>query len=177
MKEARETTELVKRAKGHDPDAFTELMQFYMKDMYRTAIAILSNDPDAADAIQDTILAAWEKISTLKDNRFYKTWMTRILINKCYDILKQREKEILFEKQVDTAGGRDPAVQEDPNIRFKEMLAILDEKYRVPMMLYYGQGYKIKEIAEMLHIPKSTVQTRLDRGRDKLAVFYESRIV
>ena len=46
----------VKKAQRHDQDAFTELMQFYMKDMYRTAIAILLNEEDAADAFQDTIL-------------------------------------------------------------------------------------------------------------------------
>lgn len=53
----KEIQTYIQRAKEHDPDAFTDLMQFYMKDMYRTAIAILMNDADSADAIQDTILA------------------------------------------------------------------------------------------------------------------------
>jgi len=168
MKETKMKQELVKRAKGHDPDAFTELMQLHMKDMYRTAIAILMNDNDAADAIQDTILACWEKLNTLKDNRFYKTWMTRILINKCYDILKQRENLTSFEECGELA------VWDDSNLEFKEMLSVLDDKYRIPMMLFYGQGYKINEIAEILHIPKSTIQTRLARGRSRLADFYQS---
>lgn len=64
-------------------------MQLYMKDMYRTAIAILMNDADAADAIQDTILSCWEKLDTLREPRYFKTWLTRILIHKCYDIKKQ----------------------------------------------------------------------------------------
>ena len=54
-----DTKLLVKKAQRHDKDAFTELMQLYMKDMYRTAIAILMNEEDAADALQDTILACW----------------------------------------------------------------------------------------------------------------------
>ena len=54
-----ETKFLVKRAQGHDKDAFTELMQLQMKDMYRTAIAILMNEEDAADALQDTILTCF----------------------------------------------------------------------------------------------------------------------
>jgi len=168
MRETKEITELVKKAKGHDPDAFTELMQFYMKDMYRTAAAILMNDTDAADAIQDTILACWEKLGTLRHHKLYKTWMTRILINKCYDIKNQRGNVTSYEE----CG--EPAAKEDSNSRFKEMLSVLDEKYRIPMLLYYGMGYRIKEIAELLHVPKSTVQTRLDRGRDKLADFYQS---
>ena len=61
-------------------------MQLHMKDMYRTAVSILMNDEDAADAIQDAILACWEKIDGLKEPRYFRTWMTRILINKCYDI-------------------------------------------------------------------------------------------
>lgn len=51
-----ETKDLVKKAQQKDPDAFTALMQLYLKDLYKTALAILINDEDAADAIQDTIL-------------------------------------------------------------------------------------------------------------------------
>ncbi len=78
-----------KYLKEKDPDAFTKLMQFYMKDMYRVASAILMNDEDASDAIQDTILACWEKIHTLSQTSYFRTWMTRILIRKCYDIRKK----------------------------------------------------------------------------------------
>lgn len=166
MKDTKDAIELVRRAKRHDSDAFTELMQLYMKDMYRTAIAILMHDQDAADAIQETILACWEKLGMLRENKYFKTWMTRILINKCYDIQKQREHEAAFEEY------EEKAVQDETNLQIKEMLSTLDEKYRVPMMLFYGQGYKTGEIAELLHIPKSTVQTRLDRGREKLASIY-----
>ena len=168
MKEPKEILKLVKRAKAQEPDAFTELMQFYMKDMYRVSAAILMNDEDAADAIQDTILACWEKIGTLRENRFFKSWMTRILIRKCYDILNHRRSLASLEEY------KEPEAQETPEDGFHEMLSILDEKYRVPMMLYYGLGYKTSEIAELLHIPRSTVQTRLARGREKLADFYKS---
>ena len=80
------TEHLVEKARQKDPDAFTELMQLHLKDMYRTALAILRNDEDAADAIQDTILACWEKLGALKKTQYFKTWMTRILINHCYKI-------------------------------------------------------------------------------------------
>lgn len=57
----KQTDDLVKRAKRHESEAFTELMQLYMTDMYKVAYAILMNDEDAADAIGDTILICWEK--------------------------------------------------------------------------------------------------------------------
>lgn len=63
---------LVKKAEQKNPDAFTELMRLYAKDMYKVALAILMNDEDAADAIQDTILVCWEKINTLKYAQFLK---------------------------------------------------------------------------------------------------------
>ena len=90
--QSKETENLVKRAKRKEPDAFTELMQLYMKDMYKVALAILMNDEDAADAIQDAILACWEKIDTLKQVQFFKTWMTRILIHKCYQLRKTAQR-------------------------------------------------------------------------------------
>lgn len=169
MQEKMNLDLLVKKAKNKEPNAFTELIQLYMKDMYRTAIAILMNDEDAADAIQETILACWEKMDTLQHTQYFKTWMIRILINKCYDIRKKREKIVPFEEY------EEPAKEDIYNIEVKEALSTLDEKYRLIMMLYYGEGYCVKEIAEFLKIPESTVQTRLARGRKRLREYYESK--
>ena len=63
------TEELVRQAKRQDADAFTELMQLHMKDMYRVAYSILMNDEDVADAVQETILTCWEKLSGLRQIR------------------------------------------------------------------------------------------------------------
>lgn len=93
-----EIEQLVRRAKKRDPDAFTELMQLHEKDMYRTASAILAQDADIADAIQETILTCWEKIDTLQKNRYFKTWMVRILINKCKDILRSVRRVVCVEE-------------------------------------------------------------------------------
>ena len=161
-----EMMNLIQTAKDRDPDAFTTLMQQYMKDMYRVAIAILMHDEDAADAIQETILDCWERIGTLRENRYFKTCLTRILINNCYDIRKRRENFAPMEEY------EPPAAEDSYNLELKEALAALDEIYRIPMLLYYGQGWKTKEIAELLHVSISTIQTRLARGREKLAVYY-----
>ena len=78
---------LIRKAKRQDADAFCQLMELHMQSMYKVAKAYLKNDEDVADAIQDTILTCYEKLQTLRQNRYFKTWMTRILINKCKDIL------------------------------------------------------------------------------------------
>ena len=57
-------------------------------------------------------------------------------------------------------------------MNFQELMKSLDEKYRIVMVLYYSEGYQTGEIAELLEIPRSTVQTRLQRGREKLEAYY-----
>lgn len=161
-----ETKFLVKMAQKHDKDAFSELVDLYLKDMYRTAIAILKNEEDAGDAIQDTILSCWEKIDSLKKAEWYKTWMTRILINHCYDILRNKMNlESLAEYD-------EPSECDEYNIELKEAYASIDERYRLPIELFYGQGFKVKEIAELLSLPQNTIKTYLSRGRKQLAKYY-----
>lgn len=157
---------LVKEAKGHDKDAFTELMQRHMKDMYRTAIAILMNEEDAADALQETILTCWEKLDTLKKPEFFKTWMTRVLMNHCYDIIRSNA---VFGEMKDC---EEPAKCDEYNVELKEAYASMSERYRLPVELYYGQGFKMKEIAQMLSLPVNTVKTWVSRGRKELREYY-----
>lgn len=60
-----------------------------------------------ADAIQDTILTCWEKIHTLQQEKFFKTWLTRILINNCNQILRRKQKIVLDDSIMDMQGGRE----------------------------------------------------------------------
>ena len=79
-------TKLVIQAKKHDKEAFVKLIEDNQASMYKAAIAILQNDEDAADAIQETILICWEKIGSLRHAGYFKTWLMRILIHQCYAI-------------------------------------------------------------------------------------------
>ena len=162
----KELLQLIRKARSKDPDAFSSLIYFYMKDLYRVAISILMNDEDAADAIQDTILGCWEKLHTLKQEKYFKTWLTRILINHCYDMRKKQQRTTTMEDY------EEPVAEDQYNVELKEALRQLDEKYRIVMVLYYSEGYQTGEIAELLEIPRSTVQTRLQRGREKLEAYY-----
>lgn len=170
MKE-KEIIYLIREARSQNKDSFMKLIEYYMKDMYKVSISILNNDEDAADDIQDTILACWEKMHTLKELKYFKTWMTRILINSCYDIRKQQMKFVPYEEETQQ-GVTELTNDRDNNYEIKEALLALDEKYRVPIILFYGQGYRIKEIADILHMPMGTVQTRLSRGRKQLKKYY-----
>ena len=157
--------ELVKKAKKHDSDAFMQLFNQNKEYMYKVAIAIVLNDDDAGDAIQETMLNCWEKIRDLREDSFFKTWMTRILINNCYDILNSKRNT------VDIDEAPESYACDEYNIELKEALSALDEKYRLTITLYYGEGYKVAEISKILQIPESTVQTRLQRGREQLRLY------
>lgn len=158
---------LVKKAKMKNPDAFTELMKSQMQSMYRTAKAILMNDEDVADAIQDTLLACWEELHQLKVDRYFKTWMTKILVNNCCRIIRSGRRitytaelpERVSEESVD-------------NLEWREAMSSVDEKYRIVLILFYAEGFHTKEIAKILGIADSTVRTRLARGREQLKKYY-----
>ena len=115
--------QLVKRSISGDADAFLELMEKNSLAMYKVARGILDNDEDAADAIQDTILTCFEKIHTLKNPEYFKTWMIRILINECNKI-HRHYKNFSRAEELPEVPGQDMSIAE---FEFKEMLGMLDE--------------------------------------------------
>ena len=160
---------LIREAKRGDATAFTELIQLYTQSMYKSARAILHHDEDVADAISETILTCWEKIGQLKQDKYFKTWLIRILINKSNDILRKREN-LFFTDEMPEVPATDNNFE---NIEWKEALNSLSERYRIVIMLYYVEGFKTSEIGQILDISESTVRTRLARGRERLGNIYD----
>lgn len=161
--------DLVKRAMHKDAKAFVDLMQYHMQSMYKVARSFLRNDDDIADAIQETILTCFEKLDTLKEPKYFKTWMTRILINHCKDILKNNFRQFPQEDFTNSQAFWMPM----ENLEFYELLDTLDEKYKTILILYYVEGFKVAEIAQLLDLKQSTVKMRLVRGRKSLAAEYQ----
>lgn len=160
--------ELIEKARQGDGKAFAELMQNHMQSMYKVAKAIIWSDEDIADVIQDTIFSCWRNLGKLKEPKYFKTWMTRILVNHCKDHIKNQMSH-LSEDLLSEVGAKDSTLE---NIEWKETLKLLDERYRLVMILYYVEGFCTSEIGKILDIPEATVRTRLARGREKLAKMY-----
>lgn len=159
---------LVEKAVRGDTDAFLELMEANSLAMYKVARGILKNDDDVADAVQDTILSCFEKIHTLQKPEYFKTWMIRILINECNQILRHYQR-VNMPGELPETPSQDQSLAE---FEFKEMLDLVDEKYRVILVLYYVQGFRIQEIAELLELNENTVKTRLARARLQIRSAY-----
>ena len=127
--------------------------------LYRVSTTILPQLCDREDAVQETIVKAWQKQSKLRDDRALSAWVIRILINECYALLRHRKHEEVS----DTLLERETAPDALPNLY--QLFTSLAEKYRLPMVLYYVEGYSVEETARMLGLPQGTLKSRLHRGR------------
>ena len=154
---------LVKRAQKKDDQAFVQLIEMVKGDLYKVARSYLDSEADIADAIQDTIIVCYEKIDSLKERKYFKTWLMRILINECKDILCQKNHAAELD---DFAEG---VHCEELNLcEWKQLLLCLDEESRKIVELYYFDEFSVKEISALLEMNSNTVSTKLSRARAKL---------
>ena len=146
-----------------DREEFTRAVLEYENTLNRVAKSMLGSEADCADAAQNALLRAWEKLPTLREAAYFKTWLTRILINECRAVLRQRARYAPLETEI--AEGE---VAPEGGGELYEAVMGLDEKYRLPVVLHYIEGFKTAEIAAMLRLPEGTVKTRLRRAREIL---------
>ena len=138
---------------------FTDRIVAMQDTLYRVSTAILPQLCVREDAVQGAIEKAWRKRGKLRDDRAVQAWVIRILINECYQLLRSRRRET----PSDTLPERETAADALPNLY--RLFTSLEEKYRLPMMLYYVEGYSVAETARMLRLPQGTLKSRLHRGR------------
>ena len=136
------------------------------RHMYVTARSILPEDEDCADAIQETIVKAFSKINSLKQDAYAKTWLIRILINECYNMLRQKSRQIPMDVEGEMAAKA--AVEPKDYSDLYRAVSQLQEDLRMPVVLYYGEDFSVREIAQVLEISEGAVQKRLARARQKL---------
>lgn len=161
---------LIQRAVSGDSDAFVTLIEAQKVTLYKVARSYLHNDADAADAISETVLACFEKLNTLRQPQYFRTWLVRILIHKCQDILQERRRSVPLEELVQV-GYTEPG---HARVEFFALLDSLDEKYRTVLLLYYGEGFKVREIAQAMDMKEETVKTHLKRARAGFKLAYEA---
>lgn len=155
---------LVKKAQMGDAEAFISLMEECRMSFRRVAFGYLGNDEDVADAIQDTILDAFEHIGSLKKTEYFRTWVTRILINNCTRIYRKNKKCISMDACVEE-GSYDRG---NSDVEFRQLLLILPEDSRTIFQLYFGEEFTTREIAEILGMKENTVKSRLHRGKEQI---------
>ncbi|SOC44097.1 RNA polymerase sigma factor [Ureibacillus acetophenoni] len=164
---------LVKRAQLGDKQAFVQLIKGMESSLYKVSKAILLSDSECLDAVQETILIAYTNIHQVRAPKFFKTWITRILINECNKIRKVQTKIVKMNDYLE------PTTNEQPEVFVDLQTAIdsLEPELRTVITLYYYEDLSVKEIGTILEIAVGTVKSRLNRARTKLSSLIEGHKV
>ena len=144
-----------------DKEFFLRELEKQSGMLYRVAFTILHNDHICEDALQETALKAWEKRNSLRDRAYFRTWITRILINCCRDIQRQNRRVVSIEEIAEP-------VTYPPDMALHLALSALPDKLRLPLVLYYSEGLTYAEIAQTLRLPMATVRGRIHRAKGQL---------
>lgn len=163
--------ELAEKAIYGDDDAFLQMMFLHKEALYRTALAYLKNDEDALEAVQEVTSRAYEKIKTLHTAEYAKTWLIRIMMNHCHDVIRKKNRYVFNENLADMNGVSDDFTY----LEVEEALSHLSEKDRQLVHLKYLHDIKIKDIADMTSTPEGTVKTRLYKAVKSLRDFFDGK--
>lgn len=154
----------VSKAKKGDKEAFLALIDENRLNIYRVARGILKDKEDIEDAIQNTIIKSFQKINSLKQDEYFRTWLIKILINECTQILRKGKSVTYLSENSDTEIYNDSY----ENIDLTKAINSLSEELRVTTVLFYFEDMSTKDIAKLLEISDGTVRSRLTRARTKL---------
>jgi RNA polymerase sigma-70 factor (ECF subfamily) len=175
--DASDTDErLVRRFQEGSADAFEVLVQRHGTRVYNLCFRILGDPEEAADASQDTFLAALRKLNTFRGDSAFTTWLHRVTVNACYDSLRRKRRRPLLQIVRDEDDERaepslpspDHADQVVFSIDVGRALTEVPEEFRVVLVLADVQDLPYDEIARVLEIPIGTVKSRVFRGRAAL---------
>lgn len=157
--------ETVRKAKQGYVNEIGQVILENIQTMYRVAFSILKTEDEINDAISNTTVIVFEKIQTLKNEEFFKTWLTRILINECYKIYNQNKKVVYLENV-----NQEKLTYNDQYVdhEIRNLVKNLDKDLRQIVILYYFEDFSVKEIAKIIQKPEGTVKSRLSRARKEL---------
>ena len=134
----------------------------HMQSVVRMAYAYVRHIQDAEDIAQDTFLAYLGSGRRFENPQHEKAWLLRVCVNKSKNLLKSG-----WYKSRNPLPEHLPALPPQEDAALSAVMA-LEEKYRLPIHLYYYEGYAIKDIARALSLPPATVGTRLNRSKAQL---------
>ena len=171
MLDARSDADLLAAHRAGDRAAFAVLAGRHTDRMWGTAVQTLRDPHEAADAVQDALLAAHRHAGRYRGEASVRTWLHRILVNQCLDRLRRaRVRPTAPWPEHDLpARDPDPGAEVTTRLAVHEALAELPLGQRLAVVLVDVQGHPVAEAAEILDVPVGTVKSRCARGRVRLA--------
>lgn len=155
---------------------FEELIEEYKMKFYKTAKSILKNEDDVYDALQEALISIYQNFDKLENKNFFSTWGTRIVINKCYDLLrknKKMENNIYIDDEMINCDLQYDNKKDNEKIEFDDILKFLSKEQKIITTLYYYNEYSVREIAIMLEQPEGTIKYKLSKIRTELKIILE----
>ena len=145
-------------------EEFVTYAEKYMDAIYRIAYSWTKNPDDANDVTQDVLIQLYKTTKEFESDSHMKNWLMKVTVNRCKMIFRSPWSKLEdIENYVETLG-----FEEETHLDLFLAVMNLDKKYRVPLMLFYYEGYSTTEISSLLDIPEKTVSTRLFRAKGKL---------
>lgn len=157
-------------------------MDCYGDELMRTACLLIKDRQLAEEAVQDTFIQAYSSITQLRDRGKLRSWLLRIVVNRCRMRMRQWSfRNLLFFGQMEPLLGSGRAEDQPEEhlvlnwerARLSEAISRLDYKQREAVVFYYYHGMSIQELSELLSLNPNTVKARLARGRLKLKSILE----
>ena len=164
-----DTIQLVKKAVRGSKSAYGELIAEYQVYLYKTAFLYVKNEADSLDAVQECVMRGLLAIGKLKEPQYFKTWITRILLNCIWQGKKQTQTVALEEYR--EKGVENYLIEE--KVDLYDAIDSLKEQYKTVVTLFYFQELKIKEIARIMEIPEGSVKAYLYRAKKQLRRWLE----
>lgn len=169
MVEAPAVRSLVELACAGDTRAFETLVRNRTDAMYRLSLAIVGNETDAADALQESLIGAWRHLPDLRDAERFEAWLERIVVNTCRMSIRARSRRKVREIPI---GQLDPETcrtdEGDDAATLRAAISRLSADHRAVLALHYFEDRPVNEIAELLSIPTGTAKSRLFKARAAL---------
>jgi RNA polymerase sigma-70 factor, ECF subfamily len=160
---------LVKRTLGGDRGAFEGLVQRYQKVLYTVALRMLGNPDDAKDATQTAFVRAFERLGTFDEQYRFFSWIYRILMNECLNVLRGRRPEDELSPALATVGGPyEAAMSSERRTQIQAALLQLTPDHRAVIVLRHFGGLSYDEVGDALGVPTKTVKSRLHSARQRL---------
>ncbi|MGN0759446.1 MAG: sigma-70 family RNA polymerase sigma factor [Candidatus Ventricola sp.] len=147
-----------------DKDAFAARVTAMQQSLYRVAASYLRGEADRLDAVSEAITRAWEKRGTLRDERLFATWLTRILIRECVNIQRRQRRAV----PVDTLPEQAQEDGSDDVQSLREAIEALPQRQRTMVVLHYMEEYDVREVARIMGTTRGAVCAGLSRARGTL---------
>lgn len=163
------------RAKRGNKEAFTNLIKDNKEYLYKLAYTYVKDENKSLDVLQECIFRTFKSIKNLKEPKYFKTWITRILINCAMDYVKKENKTDYIEFDENLAGI-------DENIALEEKLDLynaidrLRPEFKTVIILKYFNDYSVKEISEIMQVSDNTIKSHLNRARKSLKKILKEEI-